>query len=290
MGFIDRSILKMTATKQVENLSNFRVRVLSALIAGPIVLVVVFQGGWLFTVLALVVAVVAVLEFDAMGKGRGMAGSAVISVPIVVAMILAFNEGQYMLLPIFFVLAVTMTFILEMIRHTDSQHRWYRVLTTFGGLVYVGLPSAFLVGIRSLPNGLIWLLAVLALTWGTDTFAYLGGRLWGKTPLAPTISPKKTVEGAVVGLLGGFIPALLILAAAGLLSVASLILLVLGPPVAIMGDLFESRLKRFFDVGDSHIAGLNIIPGHGGVLDRTDALLWVVSLCYVYIRLTGIAG
>ncbi len=280
----------MTATKQVENLSNFRVRVLSALIAGPIVLVVVFQGGWLFTVLALVVAVVAVLEFDAMGKGRGMAGSAVISVPIVVAMILAFNEGQYMLLPIFFVLAVTMTFILEMIRHTDSQHRWYRVLTTFGGLVYVGLPSAFLVGIRSLPNGLIWLLAVLALTWGTDTFAYLGGRLWGKTPLAPTISPKKTVEGAVVGLLGGFIPALLILAAAGLLSVASLILLVLGPPVAIMGDLFESRLKRFFDVGDSHIAGLNIIPGHGGVLDRTDALLWVVSLCYVYIRLTGIAG
>jgi phosphatidate cytidylyltransferase len=156
------------------------------------------------------------------------------------------------------------------------------------GLVYVGLPSAFLITLRALPQGFNWLVLVLALTWATDTFAYIGGRLWGRHKLAPRISPKKTVEGAVVGMIGGLVSGSLWAAIAGLLTPALLPLLVLGPPAAVLGDLFESRLKRFFHAGDSHLLGLNLIPGHGGVLDRIDSLIWVVTLAYIYVHITGI--
>ncbi len=65
-------------------------------------------------------------------------------------------------------------------------------------------------------------------------------------------------------------------------------MIVIGPFIAIAGDLFESALKRFFRIKDSHLPGLNIFPGHGGVLDRVDALIWVALFVYVYAGLTGI--
>src|SRR5690606_17236083 len=99
--------------------------------------------------------------------------------------------------------------------------------------------------------------------WGSDTFAYLGGRFFGKTKLAPVLSPKKTVEGAIIGIFGGIIPATLVLFLGEQLTTGSFLLVCAGPFAAIGGDLFESALKRYFGVKDSHIAGLNIFPGHG---------------------------
>jgi phosphatidate cytidylyltransferase len=157
---------------------------------------------------------------------------------------------------------------------------------TLAGLAYTSFPAAFLIAIRMPPNGLIWVLLIICATWGTDTLAYLGGRWWGKTPLAPRISPKKTREGAITGILFGFAAGVAVLALSGKLSVGMVILVALLPPTAVLGDLFESRLKRFFYAGDSHIAGLNLIPGHGGMLDRTDSLVWVTTLCYMYLLIT----
>ncbi len=153
--------------------------------------------------------------------------------------------------------------------------------------MYSGLPPAFIILIRALPDGLLWMFLIFALTWGTDTFAYLGGRMWGKHLLAPSISPKKTVEGAVVGVIGGFILGLFTIVASQKVTPILIILVLIAPPLAVVGDLFESRLKRYFHVGDSHLNGFNIIPGHGGVLDRTDALIWVVTLFYIYFLLIG---
>jgi phosphatidate cytidylyltransferase len=197
--------------------------------------------------------------------------------------------GQAVLIVAIFALVVIADVVLEVIRHQhDSPLNIYRLGMTLAGLIYAGFPPAFLLVIRALPDGLLWIYLIFAITWGTDTLAYFGGRLWGKHPLAPRISPKKTREGAVVGVIGGALLGLLVLLVANRFSASMLPLLIIGPPIAVVGDLFESRLKRIFQVGDSHLAGLNIIPGHGGVMDRTDALIWVTTFCYIYFRLIGL--
>jgi phosphatidate cytidylyltransferase len=212
----------------------------------------------------------------------------IIGLPVVMGVLIAFASGQYGIILALFVVAMVGDALLEMIRHTsDESLSLYRMGITLAGLIYAGFPPAFLIAIRALPDGLIWVYLIYAVTWGTDTLAYFGGRLWGKHPLAPRISPKKTREGAIVGVIGGLVLGTLLLVVSGHFATWLVPFLILAPPIAVIGDLFESRLKRFFLVGDSHVAGLNVLPGHGGVLDRTDALIWVASLCYVYFALSS---
>jgi len=149
------------------------------------------------------------------------------------------------------------------------------------GAVYVGMPLGMLVAVQSLQG---WQATLLLL--GTivvsDSSQYYVGRTFGKRPLAPAISPKKTVEGAIGGLIVG--TAFMIVAGARMLpfagygSLAVLGVLVVG--LGICGDLFESRLKRAAGVKDSS----SLIPGHGGVLDRIDALLFAAPPFYLFVR------
>lgn len=147
--------------------------------------------------------------------------------------------------------------------------------------VYVGLPLGSLVGVHAMAGkeAVLLLIATVAVS---DTAQYYTGRTLGRTPLAPTRSPKKTREGAV----GGFVIAPIFLAAAGAYWLpiypwwwhASL---GLGIVVAgIIGDLFESMLKRAANLKDSG----TLIPGHGGVLDRIDALLFAAPVFYFFLR------
>ncbi|MFS8543566.1 MAG: phosphatidate cytidylyltransferase, partial [Limnochordales bacterium] len=106
----------------------------------------------------------------------------------------------------------------------------------------------------------------------------------------PHISPKKTVEGAIVGVIGGIVPATLVLVAADKFTTSAMIPLALGPLLAILGDLVESGLKRLFQVKDSHLTGFDILPGHGGVLDRVDGLILVTVFAYAYLVSTGLAA
>ncbi len=275
-------------SKEVQDRSNLRARVLTGVVAGPLVLIVTYVGGIPFLIAVSFVAVLTLLEFYALGIHRHVQGSAIIGVPAVIALILAFVAAQYVLIPVIFGLVIVADILLELIRHRhDSPLNWYRLGITVAGLAYAGFPPAFLIAIRLLPDGLIWILLIFAITWGTDTLAFFGGRLWGKHPLAPRISPKKTREGALVGVVGGALLGLILLLVTNQFTPALLLLVIIGPPIAVMGDLFESRLKRAFQVGDSHLAGFNIIPGHGGMMDRTDALTWVVTLFFIYFSLIG---
>lgn len=264
--------------------SNFTQRLVTSLVLAPFVLVLVVLGGVPFTLAVAFAAVVASLEFYVLAENRPEQGSALVGTPTVLALTLVYHAGQPQYWPVVVGMGIALTLIIEFIRHPNESRRNLRqLLMTLFGVLYVGFPAAFLVAIRGFQDGLMWMLLVLALTWGTDIMAYLGGRLWGRTRLAPRISPRKTVEGAVVGYIGGVLTGLLILAAAQRLSSASLVLVLLGPIIAIAGDLFESALKRVFQAKDSHLAGFDILPGHGGVLDRIDALIWVTVLCYFYI-------
>ena len=148
--------------------------------------------------------------------------------------------------------------------------------------VYIGLPLGALVGIHQLAGreGVLTLIATVA---ASDTFQYYTGRTFGKRPLAPTISPKKTIEGAI----GGFVLAPLALVALAhwflpQLHPAAVWVAGLGIVMAgIAGDLFESSFKRAAGMKDSG----TLIPGHGGVLDRIDALLFCAPLFYLLLTL-----
>jgi phosphatidate cytidylyltransferase len=147
--------------------------------------------------------------------------------------------------------------------------------------LYLGLPTGALVALRAL-RGREALFLLLLTVMVSDTAQYYTGRLIGRRPLAPAISPKKTVEGALGGVVFGAL-VMLVAGAWWLPTVPPAVRLVLGVLVValgIAGDLFESMLKRSAGVKDSSA----LIPGHGGVLDRIDALLFAAPIYYVVLK------
>ena len=150
---------------------------------------------------------------------------------------------------------------------------------TLTGTLYVGLLS-YLYMIRSLEEGWIWLILLLACTWANDTCAFLVGRAFGNKPLAPKISPNKTVEGSLGGILGSVVVAGAITLFYPALPLFKIMLLgLLLSIVAIFGDLLESALKRQAGIKDSGA----LIPGHGGILDRFDSTIFTAPLVYYYV-------
>lgn len=151
------------------------------------------------------------------------------------------------------------------------------------GIAYLSLPLSFLTLLAEFEQGRLWLLFLLVVIWSNDTFAYFIGKNLGKHKLAPEVSPKKTLEGAIGGIIGGALVGMVFVhftgLSAGLLETAA-ITMVIGL-VAMAGDLAESLIKRAANVKDSG----TIIPGHGGVLDRIDSLIFPVPLLYFYLFL-----
>jgi phosphatidate cytidylyltransferase len=146
--------------------------------------------------------------------------------------------------------------------------------------VYIGMPLGMLAAVQKTfgPSVTLLLLGTIVVS---DTAQYYTGRALGRHPLAPTISPKKTIEGAIGGLIFGTL--FIVVVGAHLYGLPMMTAVPFGLAVVglgIVGDLFESRLKRTAGVKDSS----NVIPGHGGVLDRIDALLFAAPAFYLYFK------
>jgi phosphatidate cytidylyltransferase len=162
-----------------------------------------------------------------------------------------------------------------------SNHSIQQASTGIFAAVYIGMPLGMLVAVHGLLGWRATLLLIGTVV-VSDSMQYYTGRLLGRHPLAPAISPKKTIEGAVGGVV--FATAFMTLVGAqvlpfsgyGPLVTLGLLVVILG----ICGDLFESRLKRTAGLKDSS----SLIPGHGGVLDRVDALLFAIAPFYLYVR------
>jgi phosphatidate cytidylyltransferase len=155
-------------------------------------------------------------------------------------------------------------------------------LAVAGGL-YLGVLSAHVVRLRALPDGLAWTMLALLVTWSSDSGAYFVGRAWGRRKLCPRLSPGKTWEGIAGGLaaslLAGALLGYLLIQTLG--AVGPVHGLAVGLLVAIispLGDLAESMMKREVHAKDSG----SLIPGHGGVWDRIDSLLFVIPATYYY--------
>ncbi|MEM6285051.1 MAG: phosphatidate cytidylyltransferase, partial [Chloroflexota bacterium] len=147
------------------------------------------------------------------------------------------------------------------------------------GALYVALPLGLLILIRAGENGLLCISAVMWSIWFTDTFALIGGRLIGRHKLAPRISPGKTIEGALVGILAGMSIGMVIMIFGGRPVYMAVSLAVTVAGMAVAGDLLESWLKRYFRVKDSG----SILPGHGGILDRIDGFIGAVPVYYLLV-------
>ena len=155
-----------------------------------------------------------------------------------------------------------------------------RVAWSIGGPLYVGGLLGTVGMLHRLEHGGAWVLLAMWLAWASDTGAYFAGRYFGKTKLYPSVSPSKTVQGSIGGLLGSltgglaahfwFLPTLPL--------VDAVVLALVGGALGQMGDLVESLVKRSTGVKDSG----SILPGHGGLLDRVDALMFTALACLIY--------
>lgn len=150
-------------------------------------------------------------------------------------------------------------------------------------IVYIGLPLGALAAVRTLAGreAVLLLLVVIVVS---DSAQYYTGRAFGRRPLAPAISPKKTLEGAIGGMVFGTIA--MAAGGAAVFTAPVWTLALLGATISalgIVGDLFESLLKRSAGVKDSS----NLIPGHGGVLDRIDSWLFAAPVYYVFVRVVA---
>ena len=151
------------------------------------------------------------------------------------------------------------------------------------GMLYIGFTLGHLLLIRALPDGIFLIFFVILVTWAGDTGAYYAGVSMGRTPLAPRISPNKTVEGLLGGCLLAVVVALIARAwfIPSFTIVDALVLGVMLTVAGLMGDLSESMFKRGAGVKDSG----GLIPGHGGMLDRLDSLLLTAPTYYYYVTL-----
>ena len=247
-----------------------------------------YAGGWWFGILVAAAAVIAQREFYQLAQ---LAGAR----PYIIAGLLA---GASVVLASFaslFVIVAGATFagvVLALPFTLEREQPIIDVSVTMAGVVYPSLLLSAAVALRN-ATGIdvgnieaFWLtLTVLLMVWASDTFAYFTGRSLGKRPLAPAVSPKKTWEGT----LGGAAGSLLV----GVLMASTVVDLLTGLDVVMLaiicgglsqvGDLAESRLKRSVGAKDSG----SILPGHGGLLDRLDALIIAMPLAYLYLVFAG---
>jgi phosphatidate cytidylyltransferase len=261
-----------------------RTRVITALIAIPIVVVGVFVGGLWFLAGAAVVALVAGWEFGQMMKAGGYTTTPFFTLGLIALLLLNSYRSDLSLECILSVILLSsLTWQLFQAKSTSPTADW--ALTVIGGL-YIGWGMAHLVMLRQLSDGLAWVWLVLLCTWGADTFAYLIGRRWGRHKLWPRLSPKKSWEGFAGGIFGTLLGAAAVATFSNLGWATCLLIALIIPVVDLFGDVSISMMKRNVGVKDSS----NLFPGHGGFLDRIDSLLYVSIVVYYYAVWHGVLG
>jgi phosphatidate cytidylyltransferase len=267
------------ATRRRER-SDVAARVLAAIPAIGFAIFIVSQGGLVFAIGLIVLGILAQTElYTMMARVRpvNLAGFLTLA-----GMVLAAAKGTKSDILLVLVVSVPLTFFLGLLRPRRENVSW-AMAVTFLGIVWIGLGVTHAVLLREMHHGGGLVLDVLIGTFIGDTAAYFGGRAWGHRRLAPQISPNKTLEGLLTGIVGGTLAFWLFAVAYQHEWFKGPDALLIGFCVALagpVGDLFESLLKRSAGVKDSS----NLIPGHGGVLDRIDSWLFTAPLYYVFVR------
>lgn len=253
-------------------------RVASAALGIPVIVLLIWAGGGWYTAGACLIVLGAAYEFQAAHHG-GLAPVALIAAGLAAALPAGALVGADWVL--WFMLGGVLIPLVWVTLRGDPDTALGDWTWAVAGLAYVGLLGAHVVLLRELYEGRDWVLLAVFSTFACDTAAYFVGRALGRRKLAPRISPGKTVEGTLGGVAGGFAAVLLFNYFLGLRLEAALIvpLAALLPVAAVVGDLAESIIKRGMHVKDAS----HVIPGHGGLLDRLDSLLFTFPVVYYFL-------
>lgn len=263
-------------------------RLLTASVGVPITVVCSLVGGIPFLLAMNLVIGVGLFEFYRMMEAKGIRPYKIVGVAagLGVSWYVYFLGGVFSSLFITLVLITIMT--MELCRR-DGELAVFHISTTILGVFYVAWLGSHIILLRQLGEDIIgadfggfFVIFAFSLAWGTDTGAYFVGNAIGKRKLLPRVSPSKSVEGALGGIVVAIVVALVARATiVPLLTVLDALLLgVTAPIMAILGDLVESLMKRDVRIKDTSHA----LPGHGGMLDRFDSVLFVAPLVYYYLR------
>lgn len=260
--------------------AQFPRRLAVALVLVPSVLCVTYLGGWVFCLAVLAATLLAGHEFFELMRKGGFAPFEPAGLATIALFVLSTFRPQWQLLRP----GLTSLLIISLVWQLFQSHARFPTadwaLTMAGGL-YVGWLAGHFPALRMLPNGYTWTMLLFLITWAGDSGAYFVGLKSGRRPLWPRLSPRKTWEGAIGGWLCGVAAGLLLGTLAGVGPLHGLALGAIISTLAPFGDLAVSMIKRQVGVKDSG----NLIPGHGGMLDRIDSLLFTVAGAFYYVNL-----
>jgi len=263
---------------------NLITRIIVALIFGPLIILISYVGGYWLLGMILLFATIGSVEFM---SGSGVRPGTIqfwVTLIFVDLLILASTlydfQMAFLILVVYFLLAG----IIHSVQNRPPVDLFQNQTRLLWGTAYLGLLYPFVYQVRQVSpaNGGDWLLFLFGTLWLSDTLAMFVGKALGKRKLAPTVSPNKTIAGFIGGLTGGIIVAV-ILYFWRLNDMPIIQLFIIGVLVSMigqLGDLAESCWKRAIGIKDSSA----IIPGHGGVLDRFDSLLFASPVLYFFLK------
>jgi len=262
-----------------------RTRLLTAIVLIPIVIWCIYLGGLPFLALVALLLTLAEVEFCRLVARDGFHPALAFGIGMVWLFLLDAQFPSLELLQPGMALILLASLAWQLFHRRGSPVADW-ALTVTGGF-YLGLCGACLIRLRSLPDGLWWTMTAVPAIMLADSGAFFVGRTWGRRKLAPTLSPGKTWEGYLAGVVvGGLLTALLAslwrVGAGAETAVSGVHGLILGSLIAVfapLGDLAVSMIKRRVGAKDSGA----IIPGHGGALDRVDSILWAAVIGYYYV-------
>lgn len=266
-------------------MTNLQKRLIAAAIGIPIALSIILLGGLYFLIALIVVSSLALQEFYLMIEKMGYKPLKIIGhIFSILLLIVVYNkdlikQADYFDLLIIIFLLSTVLFLLIVV---ISNYNFVDMALTAGGVFYISYFLSFLLIIEFLLEGPLFILAIITSIWVCDSAAFFFGKQFGKHRFAPTISPNKTWEGAIAGLIFAGL-SFMFFAYFFIDSISIQNGLVLGLIIGTFGqagDLFESKLKRHANVKDSS----NLLPGHGGLLDRFDSLIFSAPLVYTCLH------
>ncbi len=269
-----------------------RQRLISAAAFLPIIAVSIWFGDIWFSLVVGAAAFLGFYEFHQLVRKKGQTPPLFPGLLLIAAIMYFAHRGEIYnvwLLPAIVLFPLVWVVLRSLISHTGAEGAFGDWLWTMGGTIYVGWLLSFWILLRG-TFGWEWTLLSILSTFAVDSAAYFIGRAWGKHPLSLGISPGKSCEGAVGGIIGGVAAVIILSYLLGLIEASPFSgilgthlevwkVLVLGVLVSIfaqVGDLAESMLKRGVGAGESS----KLIPGHGGILDRLDSLLFTGVLAY----------
>ena len=271
-------------------LSNNALRVIVSVFAIPIILAASYFGNIFFLLLILLIALISYYEFCLLVKNKEMYPNLWLGL-IAVAFLVINQSMHYVDVFSFILLLVVLLSLIELFRNRGSAI--FNLSSTLLGVFYIGFFASTIIAVRDFyPNvgdlylqGGYLIISILASIWICDSAAYYGGTALGKHKLFPRVSPKKSREGALFGFVFAVVTMLLAkIIVLDFLSWTTVIMLgIIIGTIGQIGDLIESLVKRDAGVKDSS----SIIPGHGGVFDRFDSLLFSAPVILLYLRYAG---